>query len=398
MPGICVRCHISSRWCLGCALCESCHDATMGECENCRGCVPLQDRIDGLCEDCSVLTPCSECGYRDPDACPDCERCRQCHRTISRCIDCNGCFNLEDLDADERCEWCSEEYGSEDEPYRLRYRGKVRKPALLDEHDPIFSAGLVSLTASVVFGVELEVETPSLASSEIDTLAYTLESLHPNVVCTSDSTIQHGLEVRLGPVARKYHREIWPQVFQTIKRFDENASCWKYSNLGLHVHLDSRTWLDELAMERTMAMVYALPSDLSKWIFGRNPKGLYSIWHNPYNDRYSWINATHPHDADCPTVEFRGGKASLNLDRILWLLDFCLAMACAGNAQCRDLDDTFRFIEQHAELWPAFLNRLRKHGKYVVDGWRGFTDGPLAEYFPWRCSIVHRPRDLWGTE
>jgi hypothetical protein len=353
--------------------CDSCYHDLYASCEGCGG-VFAVDNVEYI--DLSRRCSGHYCDSCIDDVAPQCDDCRErydanygstntsgrgiCDSCAEDYFCCDGCGETCHTDQYSEDGFCNDCYSDRNPASIMSYGEDV-----LDHTTP--PDGLNGLR----FGFEIEIECEGYTNP--GEVAETLLELHSDyIICKSDGSLHHGLEIVTTPASFETMKDILRKVCKTLATIDgitsHNDTC------GTHIHL-SKAYLSDLQVGKMRAFV-ADPAnyDFVTCIAQRKTRGYcqYDKMQAKAGkgkkcepERRLPINC-HPH----ATIEFRIFRGNLRLDRQLKNLEFTQSLANWCNdcsIQDTQTPETFiGYLAKHRKTYPHLV-------QFLVD--KGWMDG-----------------------
>lgn len=348
--------------------CESCREGA-GFCERCEETVPGDDvqsvRVEGRRgQDHQIW--CDLCARTDGF------RCNQCDER------CSDDISAGDVDGNQWCRPCYENYGNYCEDHDYQYSDYC--PDCENEDDeselvrdyhaakkrgfhPLNSSWVEAQPKPIYFGLELEVEVPS--GKDIDTYAQQIVDSMPDRLLAGmehDGSLAHGFEIVTHPAGLDMHRECWSRTNLKGLKSHDTTTC------GLHIHV-TRSAISKLTLGKMLSFTYAEYNKTFMEVFARRsfvsyakhiPDMKISTGTKSRPERYEAWNTTNAN-----TVEFRLPKGTTKITTIIATLEFVYALIrfCEEvSAQELNVEGFKAFIAD-----DAYLTETRFLRAYLVD-------------------------------
>jgi hypothetical protein len=330
------------RWCDDCAgdntfTCQSCDETVSDDCDNYH---TGNGTVCGPCYE-EYYTTCGECG-------------EAIHNDHSRYHEGRG---------ESLCESCYEDEPEEEDGEQPTPDGGFIAPLRVCDYSfrpqPVFFGS----RKSVMYGVELEVNTPDSDGAVHKTLAL-LDRRH--VYLKYDGSLNSGFEIVSHPHTLEEHRKLWPGFFADVP---EGVTSFKSGECGMHVHIE-RAKLTRLQIGKMLVFLNAPKNRRFVEAIAQRSENRYCkiyekkltnpVYVNDHDERYEALNVTNRH-----TVEVRIFRGTVRADRFWKNMEFVDAMVqWTRDVSYRELTAA-RFVEYvraHHSEYKYLFNYLVEIG------------------------------------
>lgn len=204
--------------------------------------------------------------------------------------------------------------------------------------------------------MELQVYTYDLSPSGVDRVIHQLESRHHAITVRQDDNLMGILNVWFGPVMPAVHISWWPVICSVLD--SAGVVSWTDTDTGLHTHL----FTDSVFRPDTLrSLGYSMPLEPLLYVYGRvpGPRCRLDTLDGPNAFIVDGVSKSGHR-----TLEFRGGKGTLCVKRILSLIDFVLSLADYTNSAHSDSvswGEWYRHVRDYRERFPELLRVIERY-------------------------------------
>ena len=357
-------------------MCDACIAEHCFKCANCGDYTHNNDGTsvgfdDHVCQDCfeDNYTSCDVCGdsihrdhtYNTFSGAIICEDCREQHYYV--CDDCNDLYHEDTIQHRGDycyCGSCADENGHSEFIHDYSFRPN---PVFHDVGKPAQAVRDVGGDVAK-FGVEIEIEgvgcSPhDIAEAVVDYRGNDANYRETFMYCKSDGSLDEGVEIVTHPASLEYHKEIWPDLLDKVRKLGGRSHST--DTCGLHVHFD-KNYLNTGEQVKLGIFINFYDDFVSKIARrGRSSWAKYKSKDTPHNqmninsDRYEALNWQNSN-----TVEFRMFRGTLNPKTFIASIEF--VGACAEFVKKYSTEVITPTPNTQGESWAMFCGFVTNSG------------------------------------